>query len=249
MSEKKLFPIFNIPGTTSQPKVSKKSPAKRKKPVTFDKTQMLIDAGQKLFGPTYCTECDLYYSVGEPDEEARHDKFHNNLHVLKFAGWKNERIIQWHDKDKIIQIVPGDSNVWWKKVSALLEVVNRDLGYYDIEVDSSKVQAFVYVANKIIRGCIIAEPKLIGHKLVQVNGVDKCSEEAYPIKCGISRIWTSSNYRKKGIATALLDSLKLHFSYCDVLNNEDIALSSPTDFGIQFGRKYFKTDNFLIYIK
>lgn len=78
--------------------------------------------------------------------------------------------------------------------------------------------------------------------------IDLCSEEVYPIKCGISRLWVSKDFQKKGIGTALLDCLRSHFiSNCNLSKNE-IAMSSPTEAGKEFAKKYFETSNFLVYI-
>lgn len=36
---------------------------------------------------------------------------------------------------RIIKISPGDSKLWWKKIKELVEVVNRDLGYFEMEMN------------------------------------------------------------------------------------------------------------------
>ena len=42
-----------------------------------------------------------------------------------------------------MQIVPGDPKIWWKKVKEVMEVINRDLGYYDIEFNTANSQVSV----------------------------------------------------------------------------------------------------------
>lgn len=44
--------------------------------------QMQIDAGQKLFGATQCSECGLVYQIGEPDDEIQHNLYHSNHQTL-----------------------------------------------------------------------------------------------------------------------------------------------------------------------
>lgn len=78
-------------------------------------------------------------------------------------------------------------------------------------------------------------------------GIDVCSETSYPIKCGVSRIWVSRNYRKQGIGTKLINALKQNFIVGCVLTNKDIALSAPTEAGKEFAIKYFQTPFYLIY--
>lgn len=49
------------------------------------KDQMLLDAGQKKFGVTQCTECNFVYHVGDPSDEVCHMNYHEALPVLKFG--------------------------------------------------------------------------------------------------------------------------------------------------------------------
>lgn len=96
---------------------------------------------------------------------------------------------------------------------------------------------------------MVAEQRTEAHKRIDGDiGLDLCTEEIYPIKCAVSRIWVSPNYRKQGIGTTLMDCLKANFIYGCVLGNDDIALTSPTEMGGQFAKRYFKTNEYLIYI-
>jgi N-acetyltransferase len=101
----------------------------------------------------------------------------------------------------------------------------------------------------MIVGALVAEAKAVAHKLLTTHQdqVDLCSEDTYPIKCGVSRIWVAQNQRQKGVATALMDCLKRNFMFGYIMRNEDVAFSSPTEMGKIFGKSYFKTPNFLIY--
>lgn len=81
----------------------------------------------------------------------------------------------------------------------------------------------------------------------KAHETDLCSERSFPVKCGVARIWVSRNFRNQSIATALMNSLKKNFLMGYVLNNNDIALSSPTEMGKSFAKKYFNTPNFMIY--
>lgn len=166
---------------------------------------------------------------------------------------------------RVIRVKPNDSKVWWKKVNALLEVVNKDLGFYDIPLNTENshvsqfqitkhkikmniLQVYLYIKNKTIAGCLVAEQRTEAHRKLENNGLDLCTEETFSIKCGVSRIWVSQNYRRTGIATILMDCLKANFVFGCVLDNTEIALSTPTEMGNQFAKKYFKTSNYLIYM-
>lgn len=106
----------------------------------------------------------------------------------------------------------------------------------------------MYIKNRAIVGCLVAEQRSLAHKRLEENGMDLCTEETFPVKCGVSRIWVSPNYRREGIGAILMDCLKANFVFGNVLKNEDVALSSPTEMGHNFAKKYFKTSNYLIYM-
>lgn len=110
------------------------------------------------------------------------------------------------------------------------------------------LQVFLYVKNKYIRGCIVAEPRYTGYQILSSDGVDLCSEQSFPIKCGVTRIWVHHANRKEGIGTALMNVLRSNFIYGYILDSTDIALSSPTEQGRKFAAKYFQKENFLIYM-
>lgn len=50
----------------------------------MDASQYQIDAGQKKFGGFLCNQCGLFYSRGEPEDEAEHDKYHEAKDIFKF---------------------------------------------------------------------------------------------------------------------------------------------------------------------
>ncbi|XP_018562394.1 N-acetyltransferase ESCO2 [Anoplophora glabripennis] len=249
--KQKLFPIFcsrNI--AIPEKKESKTFTRTAKRFKNLEESQMLIDAGQKKFGVTQCLECNIVYHIGDPSDENMHLNYHNAGHVLKFSGWKNEKVVaDFHNNGRIIQIVPGDSKIWWKKVKDLMDVINRELGCFELEFSLDHCQIFLYIKSRSIIGCVVTVPKTEGHRMLtsKQNEADMCSEENYPIKCGISRIWVSHNYRKQGIGSALMNCVKKNFMFGYILDNNDIAFSPPTEQGKNFAKSYFKTPNYLIY--
>jgi len=50
----------------------------------IDNTQYQIYAGQKKFGGVLCKECGIFYSRGEPEDEAEHDKYHKAKDIFKY---------------------------------------------------------------------------------------------------------------------------------------------------------------------
>ncbi|KAJ4365644.1 hypothetical protein N0V83_008264 [Neocucurbitaria cava] len=65
------------------------------------------------------------------------------------------------------------------------------------------------------------------------------STESDPAILGISRIWTSSQHRKQGIATKLLESARIGFLYGLKIEKEQVAFSQPTESGGNLARRWF----------
>jgi hypothetical protein len=62
---------------------------------------------------------------------------------------------------------------------------------------------------------------------------------ANPALLGISRIWTSKQSRRRGLARRLLDSARSDFLYGLTINKEMVAFSQPTESGGNLARKWF----------
>ncbi|XP_045483222.1 N-acetyltransferase ESCO2 [Harmonia axyridis] len=246
-TQSQYYPIFYPQKKICEKRLEKESIVKRKK-MKVSSDQMLLDAGQKKFGLTQCTECNYVYNAGDPDDENLHDNHHNARYILQFNGWKNERIVA-KNEGRIIQILPGDGKHWTDKVELVLQFINRQMGYYNMDVDTSRSMVFLYIFNKQIIGCLTAEAKTTANKLLTASvEVDLCSMEEYPITCGVSRIWVLPTYQKKGIATAMMEALRKNFLPNRMLEKCEIALSAPTPDGKLFGTKYFETENFYTYL-
>jgi hypothetical protein len=70
-----------------------------------------------------------------------------------------------------------------------------------------------------------------------------------PAVLGISRIWTSNQHRKQGIASRLLDCARSDFLYGMVIEKERLAFSQPTDSGGRLARAWFgRTDGWGVYV-
>ncbi|XP_050297556.1 N-acetyltransferase ESCO2 isoform X2 [Anthonomus grandis grandis] len=258
---KKLFPIF-YKGTSSGIETNRQERGGKrersgdivkrsaKKFKGLDPDQMLLDAGQKKFGLTLCNECKTMYHMGDPNDETQHLNYHNAHNVLKFSGWKNEHVVaNFQSQDRIIRVMPTDSKIWIKKVKDLMQVVLRDMGCYDMEYDLNNSQVYLYIKSRTIAGCVVAtSPKEGGHRMLPtIGGISMCSEESYPIKCGLTFMWVAQNFRRQGIASALVTAVKNNFVFGHILSNDDVALTSPTEDGAAFAEKYFNSANYLVY--
>jgi hypothetical protein len=75
------------------------------------------------------------------------------------------------------------------------------------------------------------------------------SAESSPAILGISRIWTSNQHRKQGIATRLLDCARADFLYGMQVEKGMVAFSQPTESGGKLARGWFgREDGWRVYI-
>lgn len=83
-----LYPIFSRPKLYSSSKEVEFQPKSRlrmKRCLPSDPSQLVIDAGQKVFGGISCPECDMLYSAGDAEDEKLHWEYHRSfLASVKF---------------------------------------------------------------------------------------------------------------------------------------------------------------------
>lgn len=251
----KLFSIFykDTAKADSQSILSPEKSKGRRTYVCKDPKQLILDVGQDR-GPTQCLTCGAVYVKGNPDDESSHDKTHNQVNdKLKFMGWRNERKC-FEDLDgKILIVQPGDPKFMWKKVDDVLSVVDKDLGFADPgkirNPDKSKV--FMYVSDKKVVGFTLAESIENGFRIIPqeegpVNSYT-CSTSPESVKVGVSRIWVTHDFRKRGIASKLVDSVRDFFILGSAIKQDEYAFSDPTLNGIDFASSYTNKKDFLVY--
>jgi len=253
-SEQKMFPIFYK--ETAQTNCYSPSHDKQKGRRTFickDARQLVLDAGQER-GPTQCLTCGAVYTKGNVEDESSHNKTHNAMNEkLKFIGWKKERKC-FEDLDgRIVIVQPGDARHMWNKVNDVISVVDKDLGFSEPGKirNPEKTKAFLYIIEKKVVGCTLAEAIDTGFRVIPEAGGPEnsytCSTTAQTVLVGISRIWVLSDHRKQGIASKLVDSVRNFFILGQFIKQDELAFSDPTMDGMDFASNYMKKKDFLVY--
>ena len=69
------------------------------------------------------------------------------------------------------------------------------------------------------------------------------SQVPVPAVVGVSRIWTSRAFRRKGIAHNLLDCVVNQFIYGMEIEKAEVAFSQPTESGVALARGWFGEDS------
>lgn len=112
---------------------------------------------------------------------------------------------------------------------------------------------FVFVSyTKSVLGFLSAQEIKQGYRVIPSDDGDMrnsyCSErEPMPAVCGVSRIWTAPFYRRKKVASRLLDRLRMNFSFGCPLDSRKIAFSDPTLMGRELAAAYTRNDRFLVF--
>ncbi|KAE8857869.1 hypothetical protein PTNB73_09117 [Pyrenophora teres f. teres] len=137
--------------------------------------------------------------------------------------------------------------------TAKTDMVAKDEGALPL-FDRFKVYLY-FQGNKCIGACLaeriweaysILEPAAPSGQSSEVSVAPQSSSisisnQSGPAILGISRIWTSNQHRKKGIATRLLDCASSDFLYGFKIDKAKVAFSQPTESGGNLARKWFSS--------
>lgn len=229
-------------------------------PVSGKMEQMYLDLGQKDFGHVTCQTCNMVYTRAQPEDEADHLKFHRKFVTgLRFLGWKTERVVEQCDDGRVIVVLPHDHSTHQKKVADVRRVVDNELGFSsETSLRMQDSQTYMFITNKKVVGCIVAVGIQKAYPMLPLSTEDQrkpnvfpgawcCSSTPVRAQCGISRIWVLQQYRRKGIATRLLECVRNHFMFGCVIAKESLAFSDPTPLGKRLAESYSGTESFLVF--
>eukprot|EP00117_Sycon_ciliatum_P024574 scpid77411/ scgid0089/ N-acetyltransferase ESCO1; CTF7 homolog 1; Establishment factor-like protein 1; Establishment of cohesion 1 homolog 1 len=259
---------------TSSPK-SAPTPKRRRGKFKIDEKQLFLNFGQKNIGHTTCKECGMTYSPGL--EETQHRVYHDNADKLAFVGWKSEAVLSTYDNGRCIMVLPSAPARQWKKAEAVISVVDEELGFCEEVPISPLSKVLLYISNRKVIGCLVAQPVEKACPLLPPTPDDsdlnleisdssyaaetsfldssasycnKVGGEAAPVVCGVSRIWVTSDFRRKGIATRMLDCLRKNFFSGfsnQVVEKQQVAFTTPTESGQAFAKSYMHGESVLVY--
>lgn len=259
----KMFAVFD-PNRRLTDTINKQSPITKKnfwgksQSGVADDSQMMIDAGQKKFGATQCNTCGVLYEIGNPEDEASHQAHHDGfVSSMRFTGWKSERVVREFDHigGRVIMVNPTDGVHAWRKVEEIRDIVDRELGFSDTVIrNKENTNVFMYILEKRIIGCLIAEKINKAYRMVPQKNKDGgggrlscCSHEAEKVYAGISRIWVHPVQRGRGVATILADTMRANMFPYIMLTTDQFAFSDPTENGMAFAEAYTRRKDFLVF--
>lgn len=160
-----------------------------------------------------------------------------------------------------------DATLWSQKTLQPADEVKNTVKQSDSEERnehrSDRYKVFLHIKDGKCIGLCLAERITKGQR-VKANLLDKSDsnenakerisssisveEKSSPAVVGISRIWTSRAFRRKGIATNLLDCVMNNFIYGMEIEKEEVAFSQPTESGGKLAREWFGEESgWLVY--
>lgn len=167
---------------------------------------------------------------------------------------------------KELSSVPISEDVLWSQKSLINKGAINGKGIKQSDAEerndhrSDRYKVFLHIVEGKCVGLCLAERitegrpvKASEQKEVNGNGAMPSSsisvENVYrPAIVGISRIWVSKTFRRKGVATNLLDCVMSHFIYGMEIDKEEVAFSQPTESGAQLARAWFgEQSGWLVY--
>ncbi|KAF4315498.1 hypothetical protein G195_010887 [Phytophthora kernoviae 00238/432] len=228
-----------------------------------------IDVGQRSFGKhVTCPTCGLLYTVGEEEDEREHEKFcRQKQRGVAFSKWKNERVLKTFSDTgaRIIEIRGDDPSAHVKKLMEVKAVLDDALGFV-AEQTFLQRSIFVYIQEHQVVGCVTMEriteaftldksashliaPSSSGEKegVIAAAGAVTASADSHPVVVGICQIWVHPPFRRKSIATRMVDIVREKSIYGMHVDKNLVAFAQPTRNGLQFAQKYMGPFEVLMY--
>lgn len=154
-------------------------------------------------------------------------------------------------------------------ILSAVDMMDRDLGYFTTKQskqykqcnndknkemvhsldDNQSLYCFVEETGHKIVGCVVCEPREFAFKIKENVDGDIVERNDSKKKCfiGIVKIWIHSEFRRKCIASLLMDCIRTHFIYGTNVNKAHVAFCQPTRIGRSFAEKYCQTKQILVY--
>lgn len=223
-------------------------------PSSVKMVQSTLDFGQKNIGQTLCSECGMLYFPSNTEDCQIHASFHKKKlqSFISFGRWKNEVVVKEFPKEEDSRIILLDSEtapkVHLRKLAVIKEMVDNELGITDEKEVITPMKIFLYIHSGKLIGVLMAEPITQAFPVIPDTGSTiRCSKEPITASCGINRIWVHKEFRRKGIATILMDVVRFNFIYGSIVPTEECAFTQPTPDGKVFFSHYTKNPKFLVY--
>jgi N-acetyltransferase len=157
---------------------------------------------------------------------------------------------------RIIEIRAEDPAAHVSKLREVKALLDDALGFVD-EDEFLRRGLFLYIAGKQVVGCVTAEgiTRAVPVTNAATSGVDQgqvapdVGEDAAskPAVVGVSQIWVHPAFRRRRIASRLLDAVRDKFIYGMRVPAAGVAFAQPTLDGLALAAAYVSPGSVLVY--
>ena len=148
-----------------------------------------------------------------------------------------------------------DDEVLWGSIDPGHRISSkRKTGNEPADGVGAQFKAFIYLTGDKCIGVCLVQKISLGYKVVEPS-VDECkhmdnsahaqsssisiSNTPEAALLGVTRIWTSRSFRRRGIAEILLDCARRHFFYGLEVTKDLVAFSQPTESGAKLAKRWY----------
>lgn len=159
--------------------------------------------------------------------------------IPRFRGWANEdsmKIKEWSEQyGRIVHLQPNSKNTNSDYVKEIIAKMELEFGVQD---NNEKVHFYL----------AIYDMKVVGLSTVKEFVEAQKGSEKKTVRLGVQRLFVRQEFRRKGIATALLKTLLLMHNKGELYDLEnDVAFSTPTEQGRKLIENITGSKSFFVY--
>lgn len=211
------------------------------------------------------------------EDEKEHAAFCKRFQKgIVVSRWKNERLINefpaskskytmlTHDciqmltdslvvlslTGRIIEIRREDPKTHVSKLLEIKTLLDDALGFVEPDVFWQRSH-FVYVTDRQVVGCVAVEPIKRAFPIdltastIEVPSVDEAAFR--PAVVGVCQIWVHPRFRRRQVASRLVDAVRDKFIYGLRIAKDAVAFAQPTRDGLVFAKQYVSPGDVLTY--
>lgn len=202
----------------------------------------------------------MLYAPGARDDNDVHARHHakwlrDRDKRPRFPGWMGERVVGSVRTGRLVAVKACDVTTWTKRAmeiddfvstqhlhmqphDRLLRLQRTNNNNTNNKSSSSSWLVILFVVDAAVHAFLLTELVNGGCMAsVAADGVatvnSQCRVDGRTL-CGVRKIWVAHDWRRKGIASAMLDAARLNLLYGVVLRLDDVAFTATTTAGAKF---------------
>lgn len=187
----------------------------------------------------------MLYVVGEESDEKQHAKYHADFDEgVKWTVRLERPRKYFEDGSRIVAIGAQEPKPTQDLINKILKMSDGEMSAGDDVsklVNRDKTLFLVHInSTNHITGYVCAEQIEQAFELIDYESSKFNSEQPVKAECGVLYLWVHPHYRKKGIATWLVDIVRANIKSETVVNRSHVAVCDPTESAVPFFTRYLR---------